>query len=500
MIVEFRCDIGRPRRWMDRNTMRIDGRDVDIQVAWVKSDTPKQTGLDSLFSLERMLLRKGKPSEADVLNGDALKRLVTVDPAPDVVIDFTEVKRDPSCKAPLYLRPVYNGVAGEVGALSAILTGDLPIIEITNEIDGEILGRGRPSKEVAEGLSGSLATVIARTITLLAAILSGRSRAAPPVDLGKTVRLSHAPASFVLAALAEAIARRIYRLCCYSPHWQIGWRHVDDGGVWQHKDLSGPRWRTIGVPGHRSYADPFPVTWKGRTFVMFEDLDHRAAKGGISAIEFDDSGPKGGVVHVLEEPWHLSYPFMIADGDDLWLLPESVGNNDVAAYKCIEFPGKWERQPPLLSGLSLADSTIIHHDGLYYLFGAAHDGAGGYSDTLSIFQAVRLCGPWMPHACNPIFVDRASARPAGNFVTLGGNLWRPVQDCTDQYGGAIGLARIEKLSPTSFRQTVRHVIRPGPQWPRRKLHTLNRSGRLEVIDGTRLQSKLGAAMASRFRG
>jgi hypothetical protein len=75
-----------------------------------------------------------------------------------------------------------------------------------------------------------------------------------------------------------------------------------------------------------------------------------------------------------------------------------------------------------------------------------------------------------------------------------------VQDCTDQYGGAIGLARIEKLSPTSFRQTVRHVIRPGPQWPRRKLHTLNRSGRLEVIDGTRLQSKLGAAMASRFRG
>src|SRR5260370_3452541 len=89
-------------------------------------------------------------------------------------------------------------------------------------------------------------------------------------------------------------------------------------------------------------------------------------------------------------------------------------------------------------------------------------------------------------------VDRASARPAGNLVTINGRLWRPVQDCTDGYGCALGLAEVAELSPTSFKQVVRHIIRPGPLWPGRKLHTLNRCGRLELIDGTVIQPKLRA--------
>jgi hypothetical protein len=174
------------------------------------------------------------------------------------------------------------------------------------------------------------------------------------------------------------------------------------------------------------------------------------------------------------------------------MIPESTGNRDVALYKCIDFPNRWERHTTLLSGQELADATIISRDGLYYLFGATRDGAGGYSDTLSIFYANQLFGPWIPCASNPVMVDRAGARPAGNFVTLNGQLWRPVQDCTDGYGCALGLAEVVELSPTSFKQTVRHLLRPGPLWPGRKLHTLNRCGRLELIDGTSIQPKISA--------
>jgi hypothetical protein len=138
------------------------------------------------------------------------------------------------------------------------------------------------------------------------------------------------------------------------------------------------------------------------------------------------------------------------------------------------------------------DATIVRHNGRNYLFGASRDGGGGYSDTLSIFHADHLFGPWLPHAGNPIMVDRSSARPAGNFFTINGQLWRPVQDCSDGYGSALGLAEVTELSSTSFKQTVRHTLRPGSRWPGRKLHTLNRCGRLEVIDGTRIQPKIGA--------
>ena len=108
-----------------------------------------------------------------------------------------------------------------------------------------------------------------------------------------------------------SIAREVYRLCCYAPHWHVGWRYSENADVWKTGDLSGPSWQVLPDPGNRFFADPVPVTWKGRTFVFFEDLDHRVGKGIISAIEFDGAGPVGGVIPVLEEPWHLSYPFLI---------------------------------------------------------------------------------------------------------------------------------------------------------------------------------------------
>jgi hypothetical protein len=330
-----------------------------------------------------------------------------------------------------------------------------------------------------------------RTLTLLSAILSDTPRILPPLTRPVTTA-PRRPAAFVARGLAVSIAKEIYRLCCYAPHWHIGWRYSQNTGVWQTGDLSGPGWKVLGDPGHRFYADPFPVKWQGRTFVFFEDLDHRVGKGIISAIEFGDAGPVGEVIPVLGEPWHLSYPFLIEHKNDLWMIPESSEHRDVALYKCIRFPDRWERHCTLLSGFELADVTITRHNGLNYLFGAWRDGAGGYSDTLAIFYANDLFGPWSPHASNPVLMDRASTRPAGNFVTINGALWRPVQDCASGYGTGLGLAEVLELSPTTFRQIVRHTLKPGPAWPGRKLHTLNRCGELEVIDGARIQPKAKA--------
>ena len=282
------------------------------------------------------------------------------------------------------------------------------------------------------------------------------------------------------------LAREVYRLCCYAPHWHVGWRFVDDDGVWQREDLSGAAWNMVPDPAVCFYADPFPVTWQGRTFVFVEELDHRVGKGFISAIEFGPNGPVGLARPALEESWHLSYPFLIEHAGDLWMIPESMANRDVAIYRCMEFPYRWERSATLLSDIELSDATITQHEGMFYLFGAQWDGFGGYSDTLSIFHSPGLFGPWRPHDLNPVVVDRASARPAGKFVQRNGRLWRPVQDCTYGYGSGLLLAEVLELSPASYRQRNHKILMPGKNWPGRKLHTLNRAGRLEVIDGSRI--------------
>ncbi|RJF66609.1 glucosamine inositolphosphorylceramide transferase family protein [Rhodopseudomonas palustris] len=489
MIVELRFDDRRPRRWMRHAIDLLGCCSHKPQIAWVRTEAERPPGLESLLELERLLMRRGRPCGADA-DPDLARAHPSALLAADIVVDFSAMPRDPARSYRLYLRPLYDGVAGEDAALAAIVAGDLPTIDIVDEISGGVVWSGKPSGEAAEGLGGALETVMARTATLVKGVLDSGARPVSPHPAPS--HRPRSPAAFVLRSLASRIARRIYRLCCYSPHWRIGWRHTDDGGIWASGDLSGPSWRAVPSPAHRFYADPFPITWKGRTFVFFEELDHHVGKGFISAIEFGADGPIGPAVTVLDEPWHLSYPFLIVHDDELWMIPESSARHEVTIYKCIEFPHRWERHATLLSGVELADATIVQHDGRHYMFGATRDGAGGYSDTLSIYHADDLFGPWTPHEQRPVLVDRASARPAGHFVRHGGRLWRPVQDCTRGYGGALGLAEITELSPTRFAQTVHHTVSPGPRWPGRKLHTLNRCGRLELIDGTIIQPRIEA--------
>ena len=477
---------------MRRVAALVDAEHDIIQVQWVRTGAVRPAGLEALFALERMVLRKSGRGAAGPIDREAIGEPPRNDGDPEIIVDFTGAEPDVTGAVRLYLRPLFNGTAGEDAVLAAILSGDLPKIEIRDEISGSILDAGQPSAEAAEGLSGALDTVMARTMTLLKPVMAGTPRCIRPAMNVPAAGRSRSAGAFVLVGLAAAIAKQIYRLCCYAPHWHVGWRYTEDDGIWTSADLSGPAWNIIPDPGHRFYADPFSVAWKGRTFVFFEDLDHRVGKGIISAVEFDDSGPKGPVTPVLEEPWHLSYPFLLQHDGELWMIPESSGNRDVALYRCVDFPRRWERHATLLSGLELGDATIVRRDDMLYLFGATYDGFGGYSDCLSIFYSRDLLGPWQPHAANPVMVDRAGARPAGNFFESAGKLWRPVQDCTNGYGSALGLAEIAELSPTSFRQIVRHTLRPGSRWPGRKLHTLNRTGRLEVIDGSRIQPKLAA--------
>ena len=109
---------------------------------------------------------------------------------------------------------------------------------------------------------------------------------------------------------------------------------------------------------------------------------------------------------------------------------------------------------------------------------------GSFSGALHFWSAPDLLGPWQPHRRNPVLVDIATARPGGRIVRRDRRLIRPFQDCTDGYGAALGLAEITRFTDEAFAQQVQVVLRPGPKWPGRRLHTLNRAGRLECIHGS----------------
>jgi len=167
----------------------------------------------------------------------------------------------------------------------------------------------------------------------------------------------------------------------------------------------------------------------------------------------------------------------------VWMIPESSANHTVTLYRADRFPDRWTPEAELLSDIAASDATLVEHEGRLWLFAATRDDAGSWSDTLSIFSADNLLGPWLPHPGNPIMVDGGSARPAGRFVSRNGSLWRPVQDCSAGYGTGIGLVEVLQLDGDAYAQKLHTVIRPGPEWPGRRFHTLNRAGRLECVDG-----------------
>lgn len=487
--------------WLVEALEKRPGTQVFVSVG-EQSGPDKSSALPTLLSLERMLLRRSRPTGSDRIGrgdlGDA--RMAPADFRPEIVIDLTDGAGTDVAPNAVRLRPLYDGHPGETALASALFFRGTPRIAIERIEPGAGTGRivasGTASLEGAAGIGGGIEAVGSRVIALLLKALSGGGQAAAASE-SLPVRAIGAGDVFARTAkdVARAAARAAYRLCCHGSHWRIGWRFVEPGqDVWTRRDLSGARWNVLADPIDHFYADPFPLTWQGKDYLFFEDLGHKAEKGIIAVTAFDGDGRPGPAVPVLEEPWHLSYPFLIERDGEMFMIPESWTSREIVLYRAAEFPWKWQRHAVLVEGVEASDTTIVEHDGLLFMVAVVRDGVGGYSDTLAIWSAPDLLGPWQPHPQNPVLIDDRTARPAGNFHRQSGALYRPVQDCRRTYGAALTFMKVTRLDREGFAQESEGTISGGgPAWPGTRLHTLNYNGRLEAIDGYTLRPKLKLA-------
>jgi hypothetical protein len=476
--VTLRIDPTLARRFHRELAIRL-ARETGARVSFARGTSAAlPASVELLFSLERLTRRLSGPRLSDriaVVIGDVDQ----AEPA-DLVIDLCGGDTPAGARV---LRLVYNGEPGETALLGGLVVGRMPLIEIEDAESGAIVASGMPGADNAATVLEAFEHALARAATLIAAMARGQGpTTAAPRPAARPPALRDI-ARFEGKAIAHSFARQLYHLCCHAPHWQTRWRFVQGADTWQSRSLTASEWQAIPDPGFRFYADPFAFVHAGRHYLFVEDLDHRTNKGVISVVPFDDHGPCGEARPVLEEPWHLSYPFVFAHAGQIWMIPESSANRTVSLYRAESFPHRWVRESTLLTGIAASDATVICHAGRFWMFAATRDGAGSWSDTLSLFLADDIRGPWRPHPANPVLIDQASARPAGAIVERDGVLWRPVQDCTNGYGTGVGLAEITRLDQEGFAQKVRNVLRWPAEWPGHRFHTLNRAGHLECIDG-----------------
>jgi hypothetical protein len=381
----------------------------------------------------------------------------------------------------------FDGSPSPGGIVAALAEGRLPAIEAVR--DGEtVVARALPMVDKRESIALGLEDVLARALTLLVSIV----RSGDGSGLAAIGRASMAAneangglgmaTSYVAAALPRLGREAIRRARYHHAHWRVGYRLIDGAGVAETGAL-GSGWAELSDPGGRFFADPFPFERDGRRFIFVEDYPHHTKKAVISVAALDAAGVAGTPYPVLEEPHHLSYPQVFERDGAIWMLPEASASGRLTLYRAVSFPDRWTAEAALLDGCEISDATLLEHGGLLWLFATNRDGFGSTSDTLVVFFATSLLGPWTAHPMNPILIDRRAARPGGAFIRRDAGIFLPVQDGTLGYGGGLGIAEVLELDRASVRMSAPVPIATDGDWPHPRIHTLNRRGRLEVIDG-----------------
>jgi hypothetical protein len=461
----------RTRRWHQLLVDRLLRAGYDVSIATGQGTTWPAT-MDLALALERKVLRRGTSLSAPT---DIPTR--TSVGGPDLCIALAD---DPGPTFSPTLRIAFDG-GDDHAAVAALADGRLPNIEVL--LDGQLFEQAAPMVDNRVFVAAGTDDVLARAVTLLVKAVrrvaaGDRQTFASQPAVAKRTGFATSYVGRALPGLAREVVRRSrYRFA----HWRVGYRFIDGPGVAETGAL-GSGWSVLPDDGSHFYADPFPLEHGGKHFIFVEDYPHATGKAVISVSAIGTDGVAGTPVPVLEEPHHLSYPQVFAHAGDVWMLPEGSGSRKLTLYRAERFPNRWVPATVLLEG-EMSDATLLQHDGKYWLFATDRDGAGSTSDTLVVFHAPSLTGPWTPHAQNPILIDRRRARPGGALARVGSELLLPIQDGTTGYGGGLGLSRLVRLDEQGIELAEPMPVAAAGDFLYPRIHTLNRAGRLEVIDG-----------------
>lgn len=207
-------------------------------------------------------------------------------------------------------------------------------------------------------------------------------------------------------------------------------------------------------------ADPFMIR-ANQWFMFFEILRAGTNLGeiGLATSENLSEWRYEGVV--LREEFHLSYPYVFEWQNAYYMIPETLGANAACLYRAEEFPRRWSMAARLVEG-PCADPSIVRYHDWWWLFACS---APYQHDTLRLYFAEELTGPWREHPRSPLIkANMRQARPAGRVVIRNDKLIRFAQDCVPLYGSRVRAFDILELTPSTYAEVENKaspILQPG---------------------------------------
>lgn len=198
-------------------------------------------------------------------------------------------------------------------------------------------------------------------------------------------------------------------------------------------------------------ADPFLIKYKGVNYLFAELYDKKHSKGVIGYAKL--KGNRCGRFRVcFKEKYHLSYPCVFYRGDNIYMIPETADNKEVALYKALDFPCKWEKIK-VICNQACVDTTPFRYQNEDYYFTTI---VNEHSSDDSLFLINENSGE-----CKQLLKDNLCLRSAGNVIFEKNDMIRPSQDDT-VYGDAVIFNRVADFSVNSYKEIpYKRVLPPN---------------------------------------
>ncbi len=233
----------------------------------------------------------------------------------------------------------------------------------------------------------------------------------------------------------------------------------------------------------RYLADPFP--WPGSSDTVFcEEFDYGKEVGTIKRLEIKEDRIASESLEKLPLQGHLSFPFLFEREGAVYALPESSAALELSLFRWEPSDKQWVKIASPMVGVASADNILFEYGGFFWIAYTDVSGESSF-DNLNLLYATSLEGPWQSHRANPVVTGSASSRCGGTPFYIDGVLYRPAQDCSRCYGGALRIMRVIECSSEAYREQEVAFLNPNDSKNPHGLHTLSAWGNRCLVDGKR---------------
>ena len=280
----------------------------------------------------------------------------------------------------------------------------------------------------------------------------------------------------------KLLCKKAVKSLLYTDYWNIG---ITQSPIQEF--LNPQRTPSItwfpNLPNAGFKADPFGIYFKDQLHILYEEFYFDEGIGKTSRLLFNNGQFSDNKV-VIDEKFHMSYPYIFEYGDGIYCIPETYQANQVRLYKAEGSLDKWKLEKVLIENYAGIDNTLFKYDNTWFLFSTNKDSGAHYN--LNIHYSDNIFGPWKGHYKNPVKTDIRSARPAGTMFMHNGDIFRPSMDYSEKIEGRIKINKILTLSNQDFNEEVHTVVEPFKDTDfSDKVHTLSQVGSYTLVDGAK---------------